>query len=142
MRGLHEETRRDHIRFVWSFAAFLRRPPDKATPEDIRRFQVHQAESSGEPPTINCSVSALRFLITVTLDRADLSHRSVLVPHPRGPPTVLSVEEVGRPLELAPVPPAALVAITWKLYSVERASPVTSTEVPATAHRFRFPPSP
>ena len=42
MRGLREETRRDYIRFVRSFAAFLRRSPDTATAEDVRLFQVHQ----------------------------------------------------------------------------------------------------
>ena len=31
MRGLREETQRDYVRFVRSFAAFLRRPPDTAT---------------------------------------------------------------------------------------------------------------
>jgi Phage integrase, N-terminal SAM-like domain len=102
MRGMREATQRDYIRFVRSFAAFLSRPPDTATPEDIRRFQVHQAESGVQPPTINCSVSALRFFFTVTLDRPDLSRRLVLVRHPRRLPTVVSVEEVGRLLEVAP----------------------------------------
>jgi integrase/recombinase XerD len=45
-RGLREETQRDYTRFVHSFAAFLKRSPDTATAEDIRRFQVHQAESA------------------------------------------------------------------------------------------------
>src|SRR3954463_11302404 len=74
MHGLREATQRDYLRFVRSFAAFLRRPPDTATPEDISRFQVFQAGSGMQPPTINCSVSALRFLFTVTLDRPDLSY--------------------------------------------------------------------
>jgi len=104
MHGLREATQRDYIRFVRNFAAFLRRPPDTATPEDIRRFQVYQAESGVQPPTINCSVSALRFFFTVTLDRPDLSRRLVLVRHPRRLPTVLSGEEVGRLLEAAPGP--------------------------------------
>src|SRR5208283_3906189 len=104
MRGLREETQRDYIRFVRSFAAFLGRSPDAATAEDIRRFQVHQAESGVQPPTINCSVSALRFLFTVTLDRPDLSRRFVLIRFPRKLPAVLSVEEVGRLLEAAPGP--------------------------------------
>src|SRR6266403_707085 len=102
MRGLREETQRDYIRFVRSFASFLGRRPDTATAEDIRRFQVHQAESGVQPPTITCSVSALRFFFTVTLDRPDLSRRLVLVRHPRKLPTVLSVEEVGRLLAAAP----------------------------------------
>jgi integrase/recombinase XerD len=102
MRGLREHTQHDYVRFVRSFASFLRRPPDTATAEDIRRFQVHQAESGVQPPTINSSVSALRFFFTVTLDRPDLSRRLVLVRHPRKLPDVLSVEEVGRLLEAAP----------------------------------------
>jgi site-specific recombinase XerD len=102
MRGLRSETQRDYIRFVRSFAAFLGHPPDTATVEDVRRFQVHQRESGAQPPTINSSVSALRFFFTVTLDRPDLSRRLVLARYPRKLPTVLSVEEVGRLLEAAP----------------------------------------
>jgi site-specific recombinase XerD len=104
MRGLREGTQHDYIRFVKDFASFLGRRPDTATAEDIRRFQVHQAESGAQPPTINSSVSALRFFFTVTLDRPDLSRRLVLVRHPRKLPNVLSIEEVGRLLEAAPGP--------------------------------------
>ena len=68
MRGLREETQRNYLRDVSGFARFLGRAPDTATADDIRRFQVHQAESGVQPPTINGSVSALRFLFTVTLD--------------------------------------------------------------------------
>ena len=103
LRGLRSDTRHEYIRFVRSFAAFLRQPPDTATAEDIRRFQVHQRESGVQPPTINCSVSALRFFFTVTLDRPDLSRRLVLARYPRKLPAVLSVEEVGQLLEAAPV---------------------------------------
>ena len=104
MRGLRQDTQRDYVRFVRSFAAFLKRPPDTATPEDIRRFQVHHAESGVQPQSINCSVSALRFFFMVTLDRPDLSRRFVIVRYPRRLPTVLNVEEVGRLLEVAPGP--------------------------------------
>ena len=102
MRGLRSDTQHDYVRVVRSFAAFLGQPPDTATAEDIRRFQVHQRESGVQPPTINCSVSALRFFFTVTLDRPDLSRRLVLARYPRKLPAVLSVEEVGRLLEAAP----------------------------------------
>ncbi len=104
LRGLREKTQHDYIHFVRSFAAFLGRSPDTATAEDIRRFQVQQVESGVQPPTINCSVSALRFLFTVTLDRPDLSRRFVLARQSRKLPNVLSVEEVGRLLEAAPGP--------------------------------------
>ena len=82
--------------------AFLGRSPDTAQAEDIRRFQVHQREIEVQPPTINGSVSALRFFFTVTLDRPDLSRRLLLADFPRKLPAVLSVEEVGRLLEAAP----------------------------------------
>jgi len=102
MRGLRSDTQHEYIRFVRSFAAFLGRSPDTATAEDIRRFQVHQRESGVQPPTINSSVSGLRFFFTVTRDRPDLSRRLVLARYPRKLPAVLSMEEVGRLLEAAP----------------------------------------
>lgn len=45
VRGFTEDTRRDYIRCVKRFAAFIGRSPDAATAEDLRRFQVHQTES-------------------------------------------------------------------------------------------------
>src|SRR3978361_1009577 len=102
LRGLRQETQRDYIRCVRSFAAFLEPSPDSATTADIRRFQAPHADTGVQPPTVNGSVSALRFLFTVTLDRPDLSRRFVLVRQPRKLPDVLSVAEVGRLLEATP----------------------------------------
>src|SRR3984885_3470447 len=104
MRGLRSHTQHDYIRFVRSFAGFLGRSPDTAQAEDIRRFLVHQREIGVQPPTINGSVSALRFFFNVTLDRPDLSRRFVLARQARKLPNVLSVEEVGLLLEAAPGP--------------------------------------
>ena len=101
MRGLHEDTQRNTIMSVRNFAAFLGRSPETATPEDVRRFQIHQADSGVQPPTINNTVSGLRFLFNVTLDRPDLSRRLVLARYSQKLPTVLNVEEVGRLLEAA-----------------------------------------
>jgi hypothetical protein len=67
MRGLRQATQRNYLRSVQDFAAFLKRPPDTATPGDIRRYQVHQAATGVQPQSINCSVSALRFYFTVTI---------------------------------------------------------------------------
>ena len=54
------------------------------------------------PATINSTVSALRFLFTVTLNRRDLSRTLVITRNPRKLPDVLSVEEAARLLEAAP----------------------------------------
>ncbi|HEX3524482.1 MAG TPA: tyrosine-type recombinase/integrase, partial [Stellaceae bacterium] len=57
-----------------------------------------------QPPSINSSVSALRFFFTVTLDRPDLARRLTVVPQPRRIPPVLSVEEVTLLLRAATAP--------------------------------------
>jgi integrase/recombinase XerD len=102
VRGFTEETRTDYVRRVRAFAAFMRRSPDTATAEDLRRFQLHQRQSGMQPPSINNSVSALRFFFTVTLDRPDLARRLTVVREPLRLPTVLSVEEVTLLLQSAP----------------------------------------
>jgi len=48
-------------RFQHRYAAFIGRSPDTATAEDLRRFQLHQAQTGVRPPTINSAVAALRF---------------------------------------------------------------------------------
>jgi site-specific recombinase XerD len=102
VRGFTEETRHDYVRRVRAFAAFIRRPPDTATAEDLRRFQLHQRQSGVQPPSINNSVSALRFFFTVTLDRPDLAQRLTVVREPLRLPSVLSVEEITLLLQSAP----------------------------------------
>src|SRR5438128_986907 len=102
VRGFTEETHSNYICEVRAFAAFIRRPPDRATAEDLRRFQLHQTQSGMPPPSINSSVAALRFFFTVTLDRPDLARRLTVVRQPRRLPAVLSVEEVALLLQAAP----------------------------------------
>src|SRR4029077_17722033 len=94
VRGFNEHTRRDYVRHVRAFAAYIGRSPDTATAEDLRLFQLHQTQIGLQPPSINSAVSALRFLFTVTLDRPDLARRLPVVSQPRRIPAVLSVEEV------------------------------------------------
>ena len=94
VRAFNEHTRRDYVRHVRSFAAFIGRSPDTATAEDLRLFQLHQTRIGMQPPSINSAVSALRFFFVVTLDWPDLARRLTVVPQPRRIPAVLSVEEV------------------------------------------------
>ena len=104
VRNFVEKTRHDYIRHVRTFTAFLGRSPDSATPEDLRRFQLHQTETGVRPPTLNSAVSALRFLFSVTLDRPDLARRLTVVRQARKLPLVLSAQEVALLLEAAPGP--------------------------------------
>ena len=102
VRGFTEKTRNDYVRNVREFAAFIRRSPDTATAEDLRRFQLHQTQTGMQPPSINSAVAALRFFFTMTLDRPDLARRLTVVSEPRRLPAVLSVEEVTLLFEAAP----------------------------------------
>ena len=104
VRRFKDDTRRDYIRQVRAFAAFIGRSPDTATAEELRRFQLHQTQSGMHPPSINSAVSALRFFFTVTLDRPDLASRLTVVPYPRRIPTVLSVDEMTLLLQAASAP--------------------------------------
>ena len=56
------------------------------------------------PPTINATVTALRFFFNVTVDRPDVTRPLTFVAEPRKIPVVLNPEEVVRFLEAAPGP--------------------------------------
>ena len=102
LRNFGEKTQNDYIRAVKSLTIFLKRSPDTASNEDLRLFQLYLAENRVGAPTINSTISALRFFFTVTLDRADAVRHLAFVHEPRKLPLVLSPEEVARLLEAAP----------------------------------------
>ena len=102
VRNFAPKTQSDYIRVVRNLAIFLGRSPDTASHEDLRLFQLHLTENRVGAPTINSTVSALRFFFGVTLDRADAARHLTFVHEPRKLPLVLSPEEVARLLEAAP----------------------------------------
>ena len=102
IRKLGAKTQHDYVQRVKDFSVFLGRSPDKASKEDVRRFQLHLSESGAHTPKINATVSALRFFFDVTLDRADLGKQMTFIYEPRKVPIVLSPDEVERFLEAAP----------------------------------------
>ena len=101
-RRFKEKVRKDYVRHVRTFAAFLGRSPDTATSEDLRRFQLHMAQQQISAGSINAAVAALRFFFNVTLERPDLVRHLTTVNTPCRAPVVLSQEEVARLLEAAP----------------------------------------
>src|SRR5829696_1379058 len=64
VRGFTEKTQHDYIRCVKTFAAFLGRSPDRATADDLRRFQLHQTQV-GLRPGISSSSAIRRASATV-----------------------------------------------------------------------------
>ncbi len=104
VRRFTPDTQREYVRAVKRLAAFLGRTPDTATAEELRAFQVHLTETGVRPPTINATVTALRFFFKATLDRPETTRHLVFVYEPRKLPRVLSPDEVLRLLEAAPSP--------------------------------------
>jgi site-specific recombinase XerD len=104
VRNFAADTQRNYLRAVKNLANFLGRSPDAATAEDLRLFQLHLTETHVRPPTINGTVTALRFFFSVTVDRSDVTKPLTFVAEPRKIPVILSPEEVARFLEAAPGP--------------------------------------
>jgi len=102
IRKLAPKTQHDYVQRVKNFAAFLGRSPDTASFEDVHRYQLHLAASGVGVPTINQTVSTLRFFFKVTLRRHEIVEHTHVIHEPRRLPVVLSVEEVARLLDAAP----------------------------------------
>jgi integrase/recombinase XerD len=100
-RKLCAGTQRGHIRSCKQFAAFLKQSPDTATSEDIRRFQLHLAESGASICNRNRIMTGLRFLFRVTLRRLDLAAEIYHIREPQKVPLVMSPDETKRLLAVA-----------------------------------------
>jgi site-specific recombinase XerD len=90
------------VQGIKNFAAFLGLSPDTASFEDVRRYQLHLAASGVGVPSLNQTVSTLRFFFRVTLRRHDIVEHTHFIHEPRRLPVVLSPEEVARLLDAAP----------------------------------------
>jgi integrase len=86
----------------YHFSTFLGASPDRASFEDLRRYQLHLVASGAGAPTINHTVTALRFLFIVTLRKPQVVSRLPFISEPRKLPIVLSPAEVARLLDAAP----------------------------------------
>src|SRR4030081_1412077 len=102
IRKLSPKTQQGYIRTIKDFAAFLGRSPGTASFEDVRRFQLYLAANGADTPTLNHTVSALRFFFRVTLKRYAIVEHTRFIHEPRRLPLVLSAEEVARLLDAAP----------------------------------------
>jgi len=102
IRKFAPRTQEGYIRAVRSFSAFLGASPDTASFEDVRRYQLHLVSSGAGVPTINHTLTALRFFFMVTLRQPDVVVQLPFVREPRRLPVVLSPQEVARLLDAAP----------------------------------------
>jgi integrase/recombinase XerD len=100
-RKLCAGTQRGHIRSCERFATFLKRSPNTATADDIRRFQLHLAETGVSICNRNRIMTGVRFLLRVTLRRHDLAAEIYHLREPQKIPQVMSLDEMKRMLAVA-----------------------------------------
>src|SRR3974390_904515 len=72
-RKLTPPTQRSHISSCKRFAAWLKRSPDAATADEVRRFQLYLIEGGASICNRNRIMTGVRFLFRVTLRRHDLA---------------------------------------------------------------------
>ena len=100
-RKLGAHSQRSHISSCKRFAAFLKRSPDMATPDDVRRFQLHLAETGMSICNRNRIMTGVKFLFRVTLRRLDLAAEIYHLREPQKIPQVMSPDETRRLLAVA-----------------------------------------
>ena len=100
-RKLNPHTQRSHISSCKRFAAWLKRSPDTATPDEVRGFQLHLIESGASICNRNRIMTGVRFLLRVTLRRHDLAAEVWHMKEPEKLALVMSADEIKRLLAMA-----------------------------------------
>jgi integrase/recombinase XerD len=100
-RNLGHHSQRSHIYSCKLFAAFLKRSPDTATADDVRRFQLQLIEAGHSVGNRNRIMTGVKFLFRVTLRRHDLAAEVYHLPEPQKLPLTISPNEAERLLDMA-----------------------------------------
>jgi site-specific recombinase XerD len=100
-RKLEPHSQRSHIHSCRRFAAFLKRSPDTATADDVRRFQLYLVESGLSIGNRNRIMTGVKFLFRVTLRRHDLAAEIYYLKEPQKLPLTMSPDEAERLLSMA-----------------------------------------
>lgn len=77
-----------------NLAAFLKRSPDTASAEDLRRFQLDMVERGVSRTSLNATITGLRFFFAITLERPEVMRKMSHLREERRLPVVLSPEEM------------------------------------------------
>lgn len=94
IRNRAQRTIDTYVRLVARFARFHGRSPAVLGREDVRSYQVHLIERETSWCVVNQTMSALRFLYNVTLERDWPVERLPYCKRPKRLPLVISPEEV------------------------------------------------
>jgi len=138
-RKLNQHNRRSHISSCKRFAAWLKRSPDTATPDEVRRFQLHLIESGASICNRNRIMTGVRFLFRVTLRRHDLAAEVWHLTEPQKLPPVLSPEEVKRVLTMMTSLQARAMLTTRPSFEPKETGSAVSAQLPQGSRRRQIP---
>lgn len=95
LRNFSAETQRAYIHYVAGYALHYNQSPEHLGLDDIRSYQIYLSEQRQlSPQSINCFVSAAKFLYTVTLEMPWSNAHFIRMKVPERLPVILSPEEV------------------------------------------------
>ena len=72
MRKLAPKTQSAYILAVRQLYSFLKRSPDTASAEDLRRYQLYMVDRGASPISINTAIIGLKFFFNITLGRPEM----------------------------------------------------------------------
>jgi len=93
MRKLAVKTQIAYIRGINKLCEHLQHPPENTTHEELREFQLFMVNHGVSGITVNATLTALKFLFQITLDKPEVIARVCPVTVARKLPVVLSLEE-------------------------------------------------
>ncbi len=96
MRKFAAKTQIAYIRGVNKLCEHLQHPPETTTQEELREFQLFMVNHGVSGTTVNATLTALKFLFQITLDKPELVARICPVAVARKLPVVLSLDEAKR----------------------------------------------
>jgi integrase/recombinase XerD len=96
MRKLATKTQIAYISGVNKLCEHLQHSPETTTQEELRNFQLFMVNHGASGITVNATLTALKFLFKITLDKPEVIARLCPVTVARKLPVVLSLEEAKR----------------------------------------------
>ena len=100
LRNYADFTIERYLDAVRGFAKFIGKPPDQASPEEIREYLLHLVKDrKSSPSTVQVHRAALKFLFVKTLNQSWFDERVARTRKRPRIPTVLSAEEITRILD-------------------------------------------
>ena len=117
LAGLGERPQESYLRSVRKFAQWLKRAPDQASENDLRRYLLFiKNDQQWEGNSLRVAYAGIKFFYTHTCVREWATLQKLRVPRQSKLPAVLSVQEVDQLLGVIRKP--ALQCFFWTVYSL------------------------